>query len=54
MKSYKFDEQTRDKSASHWLPVSSAVCRLGKARYPEKYMKFDYSGKKFHEGYYGI
>ena len=54
MESDKYDEQTRDNSASDWLPVSFAVCRLGSGRYPDNYKIFDYPKTNFHECYYGI
>ena len=50
----KIDEQTRDNFISDWLPVSSAVCRLGSDRTSDKDMKFDYPRKTFPETFYGI
>ena len=53
MENDKFDSQRHDNSVFDWLPVSSAVCRLGSERYPDKHMNFDFSRNNFHEGYYG-
>ena len=49
MESDAFDEQTRSNSAFVWLHVSSAVCRLGEDRYPDKYKNFDCPRNNFHE-----
>ena len=45
MESDKFDEQTCNNPDFGWLSVSSAVCRLGGDRYPDKYMFFVYPKK---------
>ena len=43
MENDKFDSQRHDNSVFDWLPVSSAVCRLGSERYTDNYMNFDFS-----------
>ena len=53
MEKDKFESQRHDNSVCDWLPVSSAVCRLGNERYPDKYSRnFDYSKNLFNEGYH--
>ena len=52
--SEKLVEQTCAFSSFDWLPLSSAVCRLGNVRYLDSYMKTDFSRTDFHDGYYGI
>ena len=50
----KLDSQRHDSSLFDWLPVLSAVCRLGDETNPENFMKFDFSRNNFHKGYYEI
>ena len=45
----KINVQTRGNTAFDWLPVSSAVCKLGRDRYPGNYLNFDYHRSNFHE-----
>ena len=54
MESGKSDEQTQYISASGWMPVLSAVCRLGSDRYLGIYEIFDYPTNRFRDAYYGF
>ena len=46
MESDDFAEQSRDKSAFDWMPVSSDNCRLEPERYHDSHKNFVYP-KKF-------
>ena len=51
-KEKNFDSQRKGNSTFDWLPLSSAVCRLGSGRDPDIYIHQEYPINFFHEGYY--